>query len=135
MEAVITTKSHIKHDNEYHFFINKYVTPCELYIWTTEPLTDSFYISYKIKKDIYGDVQPLIKITNYEEHNIYYDKFNLYKSKTILCFNEELYNTIFYKYDSSCMTSLCVDSSIPCNINNMYLISYINTSNENLTKL
>jgi hypothetical protein len=127
MEAVITTKSHIT-KNEYHFYINKYNTPCELHVWTTDKLTDLFYITYEIKKNIYGVIQPLLQITEYEEHNIYYDKFKLYKSKTILSFNEEFFNSIFYKYDTSCIASLCVDSTQAHTINNIYLISYINTS-------
>lgn len=125
MEAVITTKSHIEIKNGYHFYINKNVKPCELYVWTTKPLSESFYISYEITKNIYGVVQPLLQIIDYEEYNIYYDNFKLYKSKKTLHINEEFYNSIFYKYDNSHIASLLIYSSLQCNINNVYLLSYI----------
>jgi len=129
VELFTNTKICNQDENSYHFYMNKYYDPYELHIWTTEPLNNSYHISYKIEKNIYGIVQPMQQVTEYEECNIYYDRFKLYKSKATLKINKEFYESDFYKHDSSCSASLYVYSSIPANTNNIYLISYINTNN------
>ena len=119
MEATIITHSHIQAGNAKHFYLYECDTPYEIIVWTTEPLSSSFYISYELTKYLHGVVLPLTQITDYVEQNVYYDTLGLYKSRTML----SKMNEYFDKTDS---VSLYVYSSLPNSINSLCILSFIN---------
>ena len=125
MEATIITHSHIQAGNAKHFYLCECDTPYEIIVWTTEPLSSSFYISYELTKYLHGVVLPLKQITDYVEQNVYYDTLGLYKSRTILSKMNEYFDKSMYKYGTDSV-SLYVYSSSPNNINSLCILSFIN---------
>ena len=149
MEATIITHSHIQAGNAKHFYLYECDTPYEIIVWTTEPLSSSFYISYELTKYLHGVVLPLTQITDYVEQNVYYDTLGLYKSRTMLHLcrfksptnvgdssgkvtlprafsmreGVSKMNEYFDKTDS---VSLYVYSSLPNSINSLCILSFIN---------